>query len=302
MELRTLEYFVAVAEEGSFTKAAARCHVVQPAISQQIQNLERELGEPLFERRPREVTLTPGGIALLPHARACLEAAAAATRAFVERSQLLGGSLALGTVSGLQGTRFPALLGEYHRRYPEVTIEIVYASTSALLGRVRDGSLDAAVIAGGLDAPPDGVRARTLLHDSIVAVRPLSAPGPDRPLRLEDAVREPLITFGPESGIHPIIRDAFAAHGLPFRPAHLIDQIPFQIALVAEGVGTALIPRSSPALSGAQDVAVVPLEPAVRLRKICVWRKNPPPNAPLKALLDLWSEHADTPPDPATTP
>ncbi|MFE0426024.1 LysR family transcriptional regulator, partial [Streptomyces sp. NPDC058953] len=168
MELRTLEYFVAVAEEGSFTKAAARCHVVQPAISQQIQNLERELGEPLFERRPRQVTLTPGGVALLPYARACLDAAA---RAFVERSQLLGGSLTLGTVSGLQGTRFPALLGAYHRRHPEVALELVYASTSALLGRVRDGSLDAAVIAGSLNVLPDGVRARTLLHDSVVAVR-----------------------------------------------------------------------------------------------------------------------------------
>lgn len=294
MELRTLEYFVAVAEEGSFTKAAARCHVVQPAISQQIQNLERELGEPLFERLPRKVTLTPGGVALLPYARACLAAAAAATRAFVERSQLLGGSLTLGTVSGLQGTRFPALLGEYHRRYTEVALELVYASTSALLGRVRDGSLDAAVIAGGLNVLPGGVRARTLLYDTVVAVRPLSAPAPDGPLRLEEAARETLITFGLESGVHPIIRDAFASRGLPFRPAHMIDQIPFQIALVAEGVGTALIPRSSPSLTGAEGVTVVPLEPPVRLRKICVWRENAPPSAPLKALLDLWSELADT--------
>ncbi|MGW6577726.1 LysR family transcriptional regulator, partial [Streptomyces sp. NPDC054945] len=63
MELRTLEYFVAVAEERSFTKAAVRCHVVQPAISQQIQALEKELGEPLFERLPRQVVLTSGGAA-----------------------------------------------------------------------------------------------------------------------------------------------------------------------------------------------------------------------------------------------
>ncbi|MFE0425731.1 LysR substrate-binding domain-containing protein, partial [Streptomyces sp. NPDC058953] len=99
---------------------------------------------------------------------------------------------------------------------------------------------------------------------------------------------------GPDPFGHPIIRDAFTAHGLPFRPAHAIDQIPLQIALVTEGVGTALIPRSSPALIGVEGVTVVPLEPVIRLRKMCVWRKNAPLSAPLKALLDLWSELAGT--------
>ncbi|MFF3787916.1 LysR family transcriptional regulator [Streptomyces sp. NPDC001933] len=182
MELRTLEYFIAVAEERSFTKAAARCHVVQPAISQQIQALEKELGEALFERLPRQVVLTSGGAALLPHARACLAAAAAAVLEFADRSGLLGGSFALGTVGGLEGTRIPQLLGEYHRRYPRVAVSLIGASSPSLLAKVRNGEIDAAVVAGPPEGAPAVVASRVLLEDRIVAVLPAGSRAANRPM------------------------------------------------------------------------------------------------------------------------
>lgn len=295
MELRTLEYFVAVAEERSFTRAAARCHVVQPAISQQIQALEKELGELLFDRLPRQVVLTSGGAALLPHARACLAAAAAAALEFADRSGLLGGSFALGTVGGLEGTRIPGLLGEYHRRYPRVAVSLTGASSPSLLAKVRDGAIDAAVVAG----PPDGalaaVASRVLLEDRIVAVLPAGSRAADRPMTLEEVARSPVISYGPDSGVHAFVREAFAAKGLRLDIAYATNDVALQVALVAEGIGMALTSHASPVLAADPRFVVVPLEPAIRLRKVFVWRPVTRPSTPLRAFLDLWAELHDPP-------
>lgn len=293
MELRTLEYFVAVAEERSFTKAAARCHVVQPAISQQIQALEKELGEPLFERLPRQVVLTSGGVALLPHARACLAAAASAVLEFADRSGLLSGSLSLGTVGGLEGTVVPRLLGEYHRRHPRVAVSLTGASSPALVAKVREGEIDAAVVAGPPDGEPAGVASRVLLEDRIVAVLPAgsrSAELANLPMTLDEVVRGPVISYGPDSGVHAYIREAFAARRLRLDIAYATNDVALQLALVAEGIGIALTSHASPVLVADPRFAVVPLEPAIRLRKVFVWRAGARASAPLRALLDLWTE------------
>ncbi|MER6912741.1 LysR family transcriptional regulator [Streptomyces sp. NPDC000594] len=298
MELRTLEYFVAVAEEGSFTKAAARCHVVQPAISQQIQALEKELGEPLFERLPRKVVLTSGGTALLPHARACLAAAASAALEFANRSGLLSGTLALGTVGGLEGTRVPRLLGEYHHRYPGVSVSLVGTSSPALLKRVRDGAIDAAVLAEPPDGLPAAVGSRVLLNDWIVAVLPAGSRSAEHPMSLEEAARHPVISYGPDSGVHAFIRDAFAERAVRLDIAYATNDVALQVALVAERVGIALTSHASPVIAGDPRFVVVPLEPAVRLRKVFIWRLGTRPSAPLRAFLDLWTELPDGPPRP----
>ncbi|MGZ3585118.1 MAG: LysR family transcriptional regulator, partial [Ktedonobacterales bacterium] len=99
MELRQLEYFVAVAEEASFTKAAARVHAAQPGVSAQIRQLERELGQDLFDRTGRTVRLTAVGAAVLPYARAALEAVAAARLAVDELTGLLRGRVAVGMLT-----------------------------------------------------------------------------------------------------------------------------------------------------------------------------------------------------------
>ncbi|MFI1015251.1 LysR family transcriptional regulator [Streptomyces sp. NPDC020965] len=295
MELRTLEYFVAVAEEGSFTKAAARCHVVQPAISQQIQALEKELGEPLFERLPRQVVLTSGGAALLPHARACLAAAAAATLEFAERSGLLSGSFALGSVGGLDGTRIPRLLGEYHRRYPGVSVRLSGASSPSLLAKVRDGEIDAAVIAAPPEGLPAAIGSRVLLEDRIVAVLIAGSRAANSPMPLAEAARHPVISYGPDSGVHAFIRDAFVAQGLRLDIAHATNDVALQVALVTERVGIALTSHASPVLGSDPRIVVVPLEPAIQLRKVFVWRLSAQSRAPLRAFLGLWTELPDRP-------
>lgn len=145
MELRQLEYFAEVAELLNFGRAAERLHVGQPAVSQQIRRLERELGQPLFDRSSRTVRLTEAGQRLLPEARAVL-AAVERARAAVD-STPASGHLRLGTSMGL-GERLEQVLDALRRLAPGTTVELVNASTRARLERVRAGQLDATFVRG----------------------------------------------------------------------------------------------------------------------------------------------------------
>src|SRR4029450_5941066 len=115
MELRQLAYFVAIAEERNFTRAAERIPIAQPAISQQIRRLEAELGESLFLRDRRGIQLTPAGEALLPHAITPLQAAEGGRQAVEALTGLLTGRLTVGLVHPLPDRRFLNLLGTFHR-------------------------------------------------------------------------------------------------------------------------------------------------------------------------------------------
>src|ERR1700761_1882198 len=117
MELRQLECFVAVAEEANFSRAAARLHVVQSAVSATIKGLERELGAPLLDRNSKRVQLTDAGAALLPGARTALDAAQAAADAVADVRGGLRGTLRLGTMTSVSLLDLPGLLGSFHQQH-----------------------------------------------------------------------------------------------------------------------------------------------------------------------------------------
>jgi DNA-binding transcriptional LysR family regulator len=295
MELRTLEYFVAVTEEESFSRAAQRCRVAQPAISQQIRNLETEVGEVIFERRPRSVRLTPAGEALLPYARDALAAVAAAKAEFAARAGVLSGELAIGSVDGVEITPLPPLLGAFHRRYPAVNVRLVGGTSSILLDRVRQGSLSAAAIAHPLEPLEAALGVRTLLEDQIVAVVPADHPAAARAgLPIENLADATLISYDPASGLRLLIDAAFATAGVPFRPAYITNDVALLVALAGEGIGIALAAGADPEIHQDPRVVVVPLTPTVPYRKVLVWRRNPAPPAPLRALLSLPAEASAT--------
>ncbi|MDX3187928.1 LysR family transcriptional regulator [Streptomyces sp. MN03-5084-2B] len=171
VELRQLRYFVTVAEELHFGRAAERLHIVQPAVSQQVRRLERALGVSLFERTTRSVVLTEAGQRFLPQARAVL---AAAERAVDSVADFRGVRLLrLGTSEGL-GDRLDGLLAEFTRRAPEAQLELVHAPTAQRLHRVRDGSLDATIVRG--DQPAPGLEFSLLWTDEVVVALPASHP------------------------------------------------------------------------------------------------------------------------------
>ena len=161
MELRQLEYFVGVAEERHFTRAAEQLMVSQSGLSAAIRSLEDELGAPLFVRSTRSVDLTDVGKAFLPEARQTLARAAAAWSAVAEVQGLLRGTLTVGTVQCLYGVDLPALLDVFHEKYPAVEIHLIQDGTLELIGGVRDGSIDLAFVALGTH-PVDDLEARVI--------------------------------------------------------------------------------------------------------------------------------------------
>jgi LysR family hydrogen peroxide-inducible transcriptional activator len=145
MEIHQLRYFVAVADEGSFSRAAAKVRVAQPSLSQQIQKLETEMGQPLFDRLPRSVVLTEAGECLIDYARQILATIGDARRCVDEFKGKVAGRLAVGAIPTIAPYVLPALVSKFQKRYPEVTLEIVEDVTDGVAHRVENGELDTAL-------------------------------------------------------------------------------------------------------------------------------------------------------------
>ncbi|MEU5089897.1 LysR substrate-binding domain-containing protein [Streptomyces sp. NPDC021356] len=175
MELRQLAYFVTVAEELHFGRAAERLHIVQSAVSQQIQRLERDLGGALFDRSPRRVRLTAAGERLLPEARAVLAAADRARAAVAPPA-----GLRVGTSTGL-GAHLDRVLAAFAEHAPGVPVELVSLPVADRLAGVARGSLDAAFVRAADPVP--GLRVLPLWPDPLVAALPAA-----HPLAARDAI------------------------------------------------------------------------------------------------------------------
>jgi LysR family transcriptional regulator, hydrogen peroxide-inducible genes activator len=147
MELHQLRYFCAIAETGSFSRAAEQSHVAQPSLSQQILKLEDELGARLFDRLGRSVRLTDVGKAFLPRARAVLRELEAAKGDVVERKESLGGPLSVGVIPTIAPYFLPPQLTSFTRQFPQAHLTVVEDITPVLLDRLRAGTVDVAILA-----------------------------------------------------------------------------------------------------------------------------------------------------------
>jgi DNA-binding transcriptional LysR family regulator len=178
VELRQIEYFVAVAEHLHFGRAADALSIGQPAVSQQLARLERELGVELVDRTPRTVQLTAAGVRFLPEARAVLAAVDSARRSVTGPSGCEGARrVRLGGSDGL-GDRLEAVLGVLQAQQPPVHAELVTAPTRARLERVAAGQLDAAFVRGVTAAP--GVELIEVWQDRVLVALPATHPLADR--------------------------------------------------------------------------------------------------------------------------
>ncbi|MGW4696043.1 LysR substrate-binding domain-containing protein [Kitasatospora cineracea] len=209
MELRQLHCFVAVAEELHFGRAAERLLLGQPAVSQQVRRLERELRVELFDRSPRHVRLTPAGERFLPAARNVLAAENAARALAADLAAPT--VLRLGTVTGL-GERLDDILDAYRRQAPTVRVELDSLPVRERLARLADGRLDAAFVRGTVpnqDQAPD-LRYLPLWQDELVIALPAGHPLADRPeVDLADLATLPLLLT--ERRNHPTLVDLVTA-------------------------------------------------------------------------------------------
>lgn len=301
MDLRQLEYFVSVAEERSFTRAAARCHVVQSALSYQISRLEREQGVTLFHRTSRTVALAPAGELLLPHARALLHGVDVARAELAAFSGLLTGRLRIGMV-GSVGSAAPAVessLIAFHDRHPGVAIALQDTGSRHMAGLVLSGALDLAFVGLFADQSPAGLVHAVVTDEPLVAVVASEHPLAGRPtVRLEDlAAAGPFIEMRAESGLRLQVDAAFERAGIARKVAFELGSSESVVRFAGLGFGAALVPAS--AAAGAPGLSVLPLTDPRARHPISVVHRAPEPAAPsARALLALlWERMTGAPQD-----
>jgi DNA-binding transcriptional LysR family regulator len=271
MELGQLLYFVAVAEERQFTRAAKRVLVAQPAVSAQIRRLERELGEALFHRDRRGVTLTPAGEALLPHARGALAAAERGRDTIASLRGMLHGRLRIG-VAGPVDRRLAETLGDFHRAHPAIEIALTNEHNEPLLGAVAAGDIDAAVVGMGAHPLPPGVRARVVAVEPLVlGVRPGHPLSQRKTVALRDLREHPMITLTRGSGLRAVLENACRDAGFAPRITVETGELSSLVELAGEGLGVAIVPRSA---VDQADVAVLRItRPRLQRRTALAWNQ-----------------------------
>jgi DNA-binding transcriptional LysR family regulator len=246
MNLRQLEYWVAVVDTGSFTRAAAELHVSQPGLSQQIKALETEFGGQLIERLPRGMRLTAAGKAFLPEARATVLAAQRAARAAREALSLRSGQLEIATVRSVAVGILPPAIRTLYERHPGVEIRLhEYAHRLELERGLRSGVGDIAV--GPPPSALTGPVVRLGWEEFVVIVGPRD-PAWHRPpsarLPLEDLADRDWILFPPEHGLWALVAEACGRAGFAPRKTVETQQVEAAVRLAAAGVGVSLVPSS----------------------------------------------------------
>ncbi len=248
MDLRQLTTFVAVAEEGSFTRASDRLHIVQSAVSAGVRNLERELDARLFDRSTHKVELTDAGRALLPEARATLQAATAARDAVDAVRGGVRGTVLLGTMQaqGMRAINVAGVLAEFRAEHPAVRVHVRHAAggSSEMALQVREGQLDLAFVAiPGGELP--GIELTQLAREPIVLVVPATHPlAKRRAVQLSGLTAEPLAEFPEGWGIRAANDRAFAASGLTRIITYEVNDTSSLIDFIRHELAVGVMPAS----------------------------------------------------------
>ncbi len=253
MELYQLEYFLEAARQRNFTRAAAHLHLAQAALSEQIRNLEKELGTPLFSRGRRETVLTAAGETLRPHAEALLARAEAAKNAVHELIGLRGGRLTLGAIPSVSACLLPAVISVFRKRYPLVELALLEGTSEEVAqwveqGRVEFGIAQLPTTGGSFDE-------EVLLTESFVALVAKSHPAAKQiNISLAKLSHESFILY--KGRVRDTALAACRAAGFEPRIACESSELETIRSLVAAGLGVAILPQLATLESHARCVAL----------------------------------------------
>jgi DNA-binding transcriptional LysR family regulator len=291
MELRHLRYFVAVAEELHFRRAAARLHISQPPLSQQIRQLEAELGVQLLERSRRRVELTAAGAAFYTRAREILDAVEDAGRLArrVQRGEV--GRLSVGFAGSAMYSLLPEVLHAFRDQRGDVDLRLRELTTAAQLDQLESGRIDVGFVRP--QSPPRaGIAVETILREQIVAALPESHRLAARErLTLGELTGEPLVllTRTGSPGVRDVLEAAIARFGGEGELVQEAAEVQTVIGLVAGGVGFSLVPDSVRSLTR-RGVVYREIEGAPSIELALAWRAED--RSPvLAAFLDVVREH-----------
>lgn len=282
MELRQLEYFVAVAETANFTRAAERVHISQSGISAQIKALETELGTPLFDRSGRTARLTEAGVVALPYAQIALDAATDLRSAIDDLKGLVRGHLTIGMVTGCEVKPLFAALAAFHREHPYIELELIEGTSDHLIAAVRASVADIALV-GTAGEPPEYLEAQVIAREGLVAlVQPDSPLATKSELPLIKLTEYALVTLPEGTGIRATFDEACVTAGL-MPDVALVASAPGAVAdLASRGMGVAVLSESM-AAAYPNLVAVPITEVGMPALLTLVWR--PRVSSALAALL-----------------
>lgn len=272
MELRHLRYFMAVAEEMHFGRAAQKLYVVQPAVSKQIAALERELGFELFSRTKRRVELTPAGAAFVPEIRDILARIDRAVEHARDAAKGYVGNLAVGFIGPAMDSVLPRILPMYRERYPEVRISLDELTTAAQLTRLRDGSLDIGLLRLPIDDTQ--VEVRPILAERMVIALHENDPLTQKPaVEMTDVVSAPFVMIprSEEAGLHDTTVALCRMAGFSPTVVQEARGLHSLLGLVAAGMGVTLVPESVENLARAGVVYRPIADSHARLELAVAW-------------------------------
>ncbi len=241
MDLRQIEAFVQVAQHRGFSKAAEALYLTQPSVTARIQALERDLGEPLFERNGRGVRLTEVGAAFLPYARRALKALQEGRDAIDGMKNLESGALHLGSAIAVSTYVLPGILKRFCAQYPGVEVTVHTGHSEQVLNMVLNDEVQAAVVRTVFH--PDVVTVPLYEDEVTLVVAPNHAFASRGRADMREVAQEPLILFDRGSSYNALVHTAFRQAGVVPRTVMDLDSMEAAKKMVEEGLGIAMLPR-----------------------------------------------------------
>ncbi|MBE9607566.1 LysR family transcriptional regulator [Acetobacteraceae bacterium H6797] len=301
MDLRALRAFATVAHEGGFSAASRVMGATQPTLSKAVKQLEEELGGPLLLRLGNGVALTDLGEVVLRHARQMLAQREALLAEIAARRGMLQGRLRLGLPTFGSAILFAPLVAAFRARYPGIDFELREQGSVSLQQAVLAGELDLAV---ALQPLPDTLHWHPVRDEPLVALLPQGHPLAGREtLRLVELRESPFILFERGFALNDLVEHACRRRGFSPREAARSGQPDFIVALVAAGLGIALLPRLMvEGRSTAPVETALVAEPDLRWQAGLVWRRDAPLSPAAKAWVEMVRAEMPIPPAGARAP
>src|SRR5829696_2774448 len=289
MTLQQLRYFLAAADHGSFSAAAAELLMAQPSLSDQIRRLEAELGVALFARAGRRLALTEAGRMLRPHAERTLAAAEEAVESVKEVRTLAGGTMSFGTFGSAHHYLLGGLVQDFRRRYPDVRVRVVGQNSAEVADAVRDGTLEAGLIALPIDDRGLEVRLSIREENHYVSASPQRTA---KPKTIEDLAAAPLILYDARWGAVDPLRRQLAERaqraGVRLEPQIEVEYITAALDLAARRLGDTIADPSVLVTRGyARKLTTVSLDPPLYDTYAFITRRNAHLSPATREFMDL---------------
>jgi DNA-binding transcriptional LysR family regulator len=267
MELRQLEYFIAVCEEMHFSRASERLCTTQSNLSQQIKFLENELGVPLFDRMGKRIALTDAGKVLLEQSRHVFAHIQYARDAIAEMGTVQGGTLTIGVLPGDADLLFDALLVDFHRTYPNISISVI--ETTKIPEQIMAGTIDIGVATA--PSPDERLTVIPLFHEQFAL-----ATRADHPLAQESSIpfaqlqHLKMVMFAPDHQVRQLIERYGLQEGFRLRPHIETTTLSSLLSLVEQGIGACVLPRLLLENLKKPEIAILSLTDPTPSQDICI--------------------------------